>query len=529
MLILYALARPLLTGTNTSEPLLASVADGSAAACDDIHGCRTVPAIIWSCVSVVFICTWVAIHPNVPRHGEHTSVVLLHNAGIMFMALIAPELIVLWAMRQWFSAQNIVKQFKKYPLSKTHAFFILMGGFALYEGDKFSHVLWEKGWGRADRELVEEIEKHRRQVDKSEQENTTSDITDKYECLLEYLLYHGYISVTQVEIQDRSHADVLSKTIAIVQTIWFILQSIARGAQGLGITELEIITLAFAFLNFITYFLWWNKPLRVRYPVRFTWYLGENLSPRVGENRAIPMPRLFAVKAEMAGIGQHIASGVRRPRKGTSRADRATLTSWIFSVKTEIVVAGKYIVSSFHAAWEEVADNYSEFAAVPLYPILPLLVSFGNILLGEDTSLFSSQLVSDPPKLYAAAYLIAVGFGALHCIAWSFEFPTEVEQLQWRIMSALVTVLPLSTGATHSIFHYERKVDDFFDRVAWRGLSKVIKVIFDFFVGITVLLLPILYITARIWLIVLALMALRDLPPSAYQAVQWLNFIPHIG
>ncbi|KAF8641438.1 hypothetical protein AX16_009951 [Volvariella volvacea WC 439] len=35
------------------------------------------------------------------------------------------------------------------------------------------------------------------------------------------------------------------------------------------ITELELVTLAFATLNFITYFLWWSKPLNAEYPVYF--------------------------------------------------------------------------------------------------------------------------------------------------------------------------------------------------------------------------------------------------------------------
>jgi len=33
------------------------------------------------------------------------------------------------------------------------------------------------------------------------------------------------------------------------------------------LTELELVTLAFAALNFVTYGLWWNKPLNVQCPV----------------------------------------------------------------------------------------------------------------------------------------------------------------------------------------------------------------------------------------------------------------------
>jgi len=47
-----------------------------------------------------------------------------------------------------------------------------------------------------------------------------------------------------------------------------VIQCIARGVQGLPITELELITVAFAVLNFVIYLLWWEKPLNVQRGVR---------------------------------------------------------------------------------------------------------------------------------------------------------------------------------------------------------------------------------------------------------------------
>ena len=69
------------------------------------------------------------------------------------------------------------------------------------------------------------------------------------------------INIDAEEIKDKSKGDLLSKTIAILQTTWFIIQCIARGAQGLALTELELVTIALASLNAITYFFWWDKPL----------------------------------------------------------------------------------------------------------------------------------------------------------------------------------------------------------------------------------------------------------------------------
>jgi hypothetical protein len=87
---------------------------------------------------------------------------------------------------------------------------------------------------------------------------------------LEDLASEGKIrwpSISQYEIQDRSKGDVFSKGFAFLQTTWFIARCIARVVYGLTITQLELATVAFAALNGILYFLWWNKPQDVACPV----------------------------------------------------------------------------------------------------------------------------------------------------------------------------------------------------------------------------------------------------------------------
>ena len=75
-------------------------------------------------------------------------------------------------------------------------------------------------------------------------------------------------NVTVEEIEDRSKADGFSKTIALGQTLWFVAQCIARRAQHLDLTPVELLTLSLAVLNGVMYFLWWNKPMDVRCPIR---------------------------------------------------------------------------------------------------------------------------------------------------------------------------------------------------------------------------------------------------------------------
>ena len=78
----------------------------------------------------------------------------------------------------------------------------------------------------------------------------------------------AFPTVTAEEIEDRSKADGFSKTIALGQTLWFIAQCLARPAQNLDLTLIELLTLSLAVLNGVMYYLWWYKPLDVRCPVR---------------------------------------------------------------------------------------------------------------------------------------------------------------------------------------------------------------------------------------------------------------------
>ncbi|THU88177.1 hypothetical protein K435DRAFT_680375 [Dendrothele bispora CBS 962.96] len=125
MLLLYALARPLvpylLASTNNGSLPSPEASLEAQNSCFDIRPCRTVEEILYSCLAVVFACTWVAIHPNIPRQFKlHSPInrsdeiadsftisgarVFAQDVITMILSLLAPELIILWALRQWFAA-----------------------------------------------------------------------------------------------------------------------------------------------------------------------------------------------------------------------------------------------------------------------------------------------------------------------------------------------------------------------------------------------------------------------------------------
>jgi len=77
-----------------------------------------------------------------------------------------------------------------------------------------------------------------------------------------------YPIASREEIEDRSKGDAVTKALVMSQTTWFLLQCIARASQHLAVTELELVTVAFAVLTIMMYVLWWDKPLDVQCPIR---------------------------------------------------------------------------------------------------------------------------------------------------------------------------------------------------------------------------------------------------------------------
>jgi len=97
-------------------------------------------------------------------------------------------------------------------------------------------------------------------------------------CILSFELFQKLVrngllpvaitEVTEEEIQDRSKGDGLTKSIAICQALWFIVQCIARHVQNLAVSEFELVTLALSGVSGIMFLFWWNKPKEVRVPMR---------------------------------------------------------------------------------------------------------------------------------------------------------------------------------------------------------------------------------------------------------------------
>lgn len=107
-------------------------------------------------------------------------------------------------------------------------------------------------------------------------------------------------------------------------------------------------------------------------------------------------------------------------------------------------------------------------------------------------------------------------FGALHCLAWHFHFPSPAEQVLWRIASlgvvgsCTVTFLTVMCFNPNFFFLYHYHRPKFYLSTAPFAMVSFV------------------YPVARITFLVLAITSLRSLPPSAFDTVNWVEFFPHI-
>jgi hypothetical protein len=102
-------------------------------------------------------------------------------------------------------------------------------------------------------------------------------------------------------------------------------------------------------------------------------------------------------------------------------------------------------------------------------------------------------------------------FGALHCSAWSFFFPSITANTIWRVCSLYIAFSPVAAllmGLMGLRFDFRRTPD---------------------YVWLSVMYISgFLYIAARIILLAVAFWCLSDIPATGHRSIRWADFIPHV-
>jgi len=98
-------------------------------------------------------------------------------------------------------------------------------------------------------------------------------------------------------------------------------------------------------------------------------------------------------------------------------------------------------------------------------------------------------------------FALSAMYGGLHAVAWDAHFPSYPEQIIWRVSV-------LFTAVSSILLLYG--LDDFNKTNAGKFV-------------LAIAILP------RLYLVLEAFISVRSLPVGAYQTVEWVGFLPHIG
>ncbi|KFY27785.1 hypothetical protein V493_03307 [Pseudogymnoascus sp. VKM F-4281 (FW-2241)] len=393
--------------------------------------------ILWSSLFTIFACTWTILHLNVPqqRDGQDPGTLgdlkwatkaIWYKGKWMLVAVIAPEVILFYALERLVSARKQHPRIKKLadadqvPWTLTHTTFTIMGGFVVRGGsDRVG-----KGF-----------------TPESPTTQTQSPAAKEWyildiDTILE-LRSGGHIvlpCIPEAEIDDHSKGDLLTKGIAAIQILWAIATAITRAHLGLAISVLEISVLAFAACALLIYAVYWSSPKDVSVPITFLQWPG-----------AIPSPVMDIILGPNP-CHNSTSFQTKRKQKATSNLDQ-----------------------------------------------------------NNEAGLVSNSSVLFVPLI----------FGAPHLLAWNFTFPTSAEGILWRTTSiycSLVGLIFYICQETHNIV------------LSLRLSGRVLTLLEDISFGVFL----VVYILARLFMIVETFRTLLFLPPSAYIAT-WTSSAPMFG
>ena len=368
--------------------------------------------------------------------------------------------------------------------------------------------------------------------------------------------------ISQEEIRDKEKGGAFAKALVVLQTSWFIVQSIARVVQGFGLTELELFTLATAALNGFMYFLWWQKPLDVSYPIP-VYYApsSENKSPP--NNKMAPQTSNLGDKEMEDDItpearrSETDAEGVDdkpihdKPLATEEVARMATLLpindslpspsflsnlSANSSSSTDINHSFRGLVRAFlRNLGADIEKDGVLFSLFIWFLYRPFIPPVSQLVGGRDEPMsgkmrvatFYTPRAGDSSSAWPKLFLLflSVVFGGLHCAAWFLYFPSHIERTLWRSGSIIITAVPFL--AVMQEFITTRLFLDFLRTHKRSTVGTTIKILMTVY-GSFPLFMVIAYVVARFLLLFQCLFLLRDLPPKAFQTVAWTHFIPHL-
>lgn len=290
-----------------------------------------------------------------------------------------------------------------------------------------------------------------------------------------------------------------------MQTLYFLVTTIARIAQGLAITTMELTVLGFIICTFATTVCWWHKPNDVEF------------------GHTLELQKSVEVILKEAG-------------------EEAT---------------GKYRDTPMDFV------SYKPWAGSVIFPYYINLLRrtrlFPNVHKARPIQRLSTLAMRKPLSRSSELVVVVLGiaYNAIFFGAWHFHFPTRIERLLWHIFSAAqmgtsvaIGVLELtrltwpnppsnppgSAGSTSSVdpekadnSHIKgsfRSFRDFWNKPCNNAIGKHESL--NVPLRALVLAMPVCaaYCVCRCYLLLEDLIGLRSVPLTAYRTVNWTQYWP---
>ncbi|KAF8328671.1 uncharacterized protein EI90DRAFT_3064192 [Cantharellus anzutake] len=207
-------------------------------ACNDLCHCRTMWSMVYSCLLTIFACVWTALHPEVPEQYSAWSFERGSRNLEMILTLVSPELAVRAAWTEFSKAWRISQKCAGIQgWTLTHSYFVIMSGF----------------FNSSKQKLV-----------KPDGNEDPSTLFEKYPGIIDKSGGQRKVAVTREGVLDRSKGSFFSKSIVILQLLWFT-------------TQYHLVSA-----------LWWHKPLDVHFSIDVT----EETEPNPSSSEAVTDPVL---------------------------------------------------------------------------------------------------------------------------------------------------------------------------------------------------------------------------------------------
>lgn len=408
--------------------------------------------ILWGCFSTIILCATISVHINYPSFSEKAWQVNARQFRWSLVCFAAPEIPMILATGQKQEARRSVDMWKRngYPeWTMRHGFYANMGGFVLQPRDSKPFPINAKQ--------------------------------------LHYLVTRGYVPypITTDLSQDFEKQPFVMKVLALIQVAWFLMQYLARRANSLTSTTLELITFTCVLCTLFTGYQWWHKPA---------------VSHRI--------PAILKIEKSTRELLMEAGSRAAKPYSQTPLD----------------------FIDNQSPSWLTDIQPHLHFRLGPR--ARPL-----QRLLNDRFPLWSIGSVESILQM-----LVHASYSGLHVAAWNYAFPTPVERFLWRLSSSTVVALTIAYYLSeiyqdgHRVARWQRWYLMVFPRNPFH-VSRVSTIekrrremeFLPFWQAVFLAPVGVLYLAGRTFMLVEVFLSLRSLPAAAFETVSWVDYIPHIG